>query len=152
MGANVAALGRGEIDVVQVFEPFADEALCAGFAILYAQSSRGPTSYTTFTVTPEGLRRHRDAFTRMTRAIARTQAWLSSNTAEEHARAVAPFFPSVPEDCLSRCFTRYLRGRVWAEGTDVSREGFSRLAASLRSGGFIASSPDYDACVVNLPA
>jgi NitT/TauT family transport system substrate-binding protein len=151
MGGNLAGLGRGEIDVAQVFEPFAEEALSAGFAILHAQSSRGPTSYTTFTATPEGIRRHRDAFTRMTRAMARTQAWLLCNAADENARTVASFFPSIPANRLSRCLARYMQARVWADDTDVSREGFSRLAASLRSGGFISSLPDYDACVVNLP-
>jgi len=150
MGANLAGLGRGDIDVAQVFEPFAEEALSAGFAILHAQSSRGPTSYTTFTATPEGIRRHHDAFTRMTRAMARTQAWLSSHTADELARAVASFFPSLPADRLARSFARYQQARVWADDTDVSREGFSRLAASLLSGGFISSLPDYDACVANL--
>ena len=151
MGANVAGLGRDDIDVAQVFEPFAEQARTDGFAILYAQSSRGPTSYTTFTATPEGIRRHRDAFTRMTRSIARTQAWLSSTTADELARAVASFFPSIPADTLARSFARYMQARVWADDTDVSREGFSRLAKSLRSGGFISSLPDYEACVVNLP-
>ena len=151
MGANLAGLGRGDIDVAQVFEPFAEQALSAGFAILHAQSSRGPTSYTTFTATPQGMHRHRDAFTRMTRAMARTQAWLSSNAADEHARTVAPFFPSIPVSGLSRSLERYMQARVWADDTAVSREGFSRLAASLRSSGFISTLPDYDACVVNLP-
>ena len=150
MGANITGLGRGDIDVAQVFEPFAEEALSAGFAILHAQSSRGPTSYTTFTATPEGIRRHREAFTRMTRAMARTQAWLSNNAADELARAVASFFPSISADRLSRSFARYMQVHIWADDTDVSREGFSRLATSLRSGGFISSLPDYDACVVNL--
>ena len=151
MAANLAGLGRGDIDVAQVFEPFADEALSLGFAILHAQASRGPTSYTTFTATTEGVRRHRDAFTRMTRAMARAQAWLSRNTADELARAVASFFPSISAETLSRSFARYMQARIWADDTDVSREGFSRLANSLLSGGFIASLPDYEACVVNLP-
>jgi NitT/TauT family transport system substrate-binding protein len=150
MGANITGLGRGDIDVAQVFEPFAEEALSAGFAILHALSSRGPTSYTTFTATPEGIRRHREAFTRMTRAMARTQDWLSSNAAEELARAVASFFPSISADRLSRCFARYMQAGIWADDTTVSREGFSRLAMSLRSGGFIFSQPDYNSCVVNL--
>lgn len=150
MAANLVGLSQSTIDVAQVFEPFAEQALSEGFAILYAQSSRGPTSYTTFTATPEGVRRNCDAYARMVRAMARTQAWLSSNTADELARAVTSFFPAIPVDRLSRCFARYLQARIWAEDTDVSREGFSRLAASLRSGGFIASLPDYEACVVNL--
>jgi NitT/TauT family transport system substrate-binding protein len=152
MGANLSALARADIDAAQVFEPFADEACSAGFAVLYAQSSRGPTAYTTFTATPASIGRHREAFVRMTLAMARTQAWLRNNTAEELARAVTSFFPAIPADRLARCFARYMQARIWADDTDVSREGFSRLAISLRSGGFIASEPDYDACVVNLRA
>jgi NitT/TauT family transport system substrate-binding protein len=97
------------------------------------------------------IRRHRDAFTSMTRAMACTQAWLSNNGAHDLARAVGSFFPSIPADLLARSFARYMQAGVWADHTDVSREGFTRLAASLRSGGFITSLPDYDACVVNLP-
>jgi NitT/TauT family transport system substrate-binding protein len=151
MAANLTGLGQGDIDVAQVFEPFAEQALSGGFAILYAQSSRGATAYTTFTATPEGIRRHREAFARMTRAMARTQAWLSSNTGDDHARAVASFFPSIPPARLAHALSRYLEARVWAVDTDVSREGFSRLARSLLSGGFISSLPRYDDCVVNLP-
>jgi NitT/TauT family transport system substrate-binding protein len=151
MGGNLTGLARGEIDVAQVFEPFAEDALSAGFAILHAQSSRGPTSYTTFMATSKGIRRHCDAFIRMTGAMARTQAWLSSNNAEEHAHVVAPFFPSIPTDRLSRSLERYKQARIWADDTTVSREGFSRLAVSLYSGGFISSTPDYDTCVVNYP-
>jgi NitT/TauT family transport system substrate-binding protein len=151
MAANLAGLGHGDIDVAQVFEPFAEEALSAGFSILYAQSSRGPTSYTTFTATQEGIHRNRDAFTRMTRAMARTQIWLSSNPADDLARSVTSFFPSIPTDRLSRCFARYMQTLIWAGDTTVSRQGFMRLAESLRSGGFISSMPDYDTCVANLP-
>jgi NitT/TauT family transport system substrate-binding protein len=152
MGANLSALARSDVDVAQVFEPFADEACSAGFAILHAQSSRGPTSYTTFTATPAGIDRHREAFVRMTRAMARTQAWLRNNSAAELARTVGSFFPAIPTDRLARGFDRYMQARVWADDTDVSHEGFSRLAISLRSGGFITSEPDYDDCVVNLRA
>ncbi len=151
MGDNLAALRRGEIDVAQVFEPFAEQALSAGFVILHAQASRGPTSYTTFTATPEGLHRRRDAFTSMTKAAARTQAWLAVNSADDLARAVASFFPTIPADVLARSFARYMQAGVWADDTGVSREGFARLAESLRSGSFINALPAYDACVVNLP-
>ena len=151
MGDNLAALSRGDIDVAQVFEPFAEQALSAGFVILYAQAGRGPTSYTTFTATPDGMHRQRDAFTSMTKAVARTQAWLSANSADDLARAVASFFPSIPADVLACAFARYMQAGIWATDTDVSRQGFTRLAISLRSGGFISSLPDYDVCVVNLP-
>ena len=49
MADNVAALRRGELDVVQVFEPFASALEADGGGnVWYAAARRGPTSYTTF--------------------------------------------------------------------------------------------------------
>ncbi len=45
MAENMASLERGEVDVVQVFEPFASGS---DGNVWYAQADRGPTSYTTF--------------------------------------------------------------------------------------------------------
>src|SRR5215468_11175738 len=57
MGENVAALRRGELDVVQVFEPFAEELISSGDGhIWYAAASRGPTSYTSFYARRSDLR------------------------------------------------------------------------------------------------
>ncbi len=73
MAENVAALRRGEVDVVQVFEPFAAglEADDAGHE-WYAQASRGLTSYTTFYARRGLLTARRDELHRMVRAIYRT--------------------------------------------------------------------------------
>jgi hypothetical protein len=60
MGENLAALRRGEIDVMQAFEPDVSIALKDRIAdMLYAVASRGPTVYTTFIATREGIARHR---------------------------------------------------------------------------------------------
>src|SRR5262249_8651078 len=49
MAENATALRRGEIDVVQLFQPFAEELLAAGEGhVWYAAATRGPTSYTSF--------------------------------------------------------------------------------------------------------
>src|SRR5262249_6901891 len=47
MAQNLDALRAGDLDVAQLFEPYVSIALQEGIGdILYAQSSRGPTSYT----------------------------------------------------------------------------------------------------------
>src|ERR1700731_2037680 len=49
MAENVAALSRGEFDVVQIFQPFVEDLIAAGDGhIWYAAATRGPTSYTSF--------------------------------------------------------------------------------------------------------
>jgi NitT/TauT family transport system substrate-binding protein len=99
MARNLAALCSGELDVVQVFEPYASMALSRSAGnILYAASARGPTAYTTFIATRRGIEQHRASFAAMTRAVGRAQHWLVEHPAEELADVIAPFFPDIAHD------------------------------------------------------
>jgi NitT/TauT family transport system substrate-binding protein len=148
MGDNFAALRRSEIDVVQTFEPYVSLALQEGIGeVLYAASSRGETIYTTFIATRDGIARHRAAFTGAVRALSRTQAWLAAHTADELAAIVAPFFPDVAPAVLAHALRRYREAGIWSARPEISRQGFSRLADSLKSGGFISGTPRYEECV-----
>jgi NitT/TauT family transport system substrate-binding protein len=148
MAANLDALCKGQLDVVQLFEPYASTALQADAGdILYAASTRGPTVYTTFIATRSGIERHRDAFVAMTRAIARMQDWLTRHSAEELTDLTASFYPDIPRNILVSSLHRYGQGGIWARAPDVSREGFRRLGECLVSGGFLSRMPTYEDCV-----
>jgi NitT/TauT family transport system substrate-binding protein len=148
MADNFEALCSGQLDVVQVFEPYASMALRRGAGkILYAASARGPTLYTTFIATRDSIDRHRTAFVKMVRAIRRMQDWLVEHSAEELAEIVAFFFPDVMPQMLVSSLRRYHHAGIWTCDPGVSRNGFSRLAQSLLSGRFIARMPTYEACV-----
>jgi NitT/TauT family transport system substrate-binding protein len=148
MDDHFNALRRGELDVAQLFEPLTALALRSGAgAILYAASSRGPTTYTTFLTTRGGIVRKHMAFAAVVRATRRTLAWVAEHSAEELAKAVASFFPDVPADILTSSLQRYRNAGLWARTPDVSRQGFCRLAESLRSGGFISRAHSYEDCV-----
>jgi NitT/TauT family transport system substrate-binding protein len=148
MASNLKALRTRELDVAQMFEPYASMALQAGAGdILYAASARGPTVYTTFLATRAGIARHRDAFVAMTSAIHRMQNWLAERSAEELAQATAEFYPDIPREILVSSLRRYRDAGVWARAPEVSRNGFARLATSLLSGGFISRMPEYEDCV-----
>lgn len=151
MGQSLEALGRGEIDVAQMFEPFASMAVRQGLGeIVHAASARGLTSYTTLLATRAGVGRLREEFAAMRRAIGRTLFWLPDHSAAELAEVVAAYFPDVAREDLIAAFQRYGDAGLWSDNTSVTREGFQRLAVSLQSGGFISRVPDYDDCVVNL--
>lgn len=148
MADNLRALRDGDLDVAQMFEPYASMALQAGAGdILYAASSRGPTVYTTFLATRDSVLRNHVAFTAVIRATRRTLDWLAEHSAEELADAVASFYPAVARKILSSSLRRYKDAGLWAHTTEVSREGFDRLAASLKSGGFISRMHRYEDCV-----
>jgi len=148
MAENLDALRDGQLDVAQMFEPYASMAIESGVGtILYAASTRGPTVYTTFLATRDSIERNYAAFAAMVRAVRRMQSWLSAHGSEELAAVVAPFYPDVPSDLLINALRRYHEAGVWALSPEVSREGFARLAASLLSGGFISRMHAYEDCV-----
>jgi NitT/TauT family transport system substrate-binding protein len=131
-----------------MFEPYVSMALKSGFGkILYAASVRGATVYTTFLATRSSIARNRAAFTAMVRAVRRMQSWLGDHSGEELAAVVAPFYPDVASDLLASALRRYHEAGLWARNPEVSREGFARLYASLRSGGYISRSHAYEDCV-----
>jgi NitT/TauT family transport system substrate-binding protein len=148
MGDNLEALRKGELDVAQLFEPYVSMALASDAGrILYAASTRGPTVYTTFLATRESIARNRAAFAAMVRAVRRMEAWLQEHGADELAAAVTPFYPSVAGELLASALRRYHQAGLWAARPEVSRDGFARLATSLRSGGFVSRLHGYDECV-----
>jgi NitT/TauT family transport system substrate-binding protein len=148
MAANFDGLCKGQLDVVQLFEPYPSMALQLGAGhVLYAASARGPTVYTTFIATRGGIDRHRYAFAGMTRAMARMQDWLTQHSAEELADITAPFYPDIARSILVSSLRRYGQAGIWARAPDVSREGFTRLGECLVSGGFISRMPIYEDCV-----
>jgi NitT/TauT family transport system substrate-binding protein len=148
MADHLDALRRGEVDVAQMFEPYASLALrSAAGDIVYAASSRGPTTYTTFLTTRDSILKNRMAFAATVRATRRTLAWIAERSAEELAEAVASFYPDVSREILANSLRRYRDAGLWARTPDVSREGFGRLAESLKSGGFISRMHRYEDCV-----
>jgi NitT/TauT family transport system substrate-binding protein len=148
MADNLEALRRGELDVAQMFEPYASMALQAGAGeILYAASARGPTVYTTFLASRDSIRRNRAAFDAMVRATRRTLVWVAEHTADELADAVAAYYPHVARELLASALRRYRAAGLWARTPEVSRQGFARLADSLKSGGFISRLHAFEDCV-----
>jgi NitT/TauT family transport system substrate-binding protein len=148
MADHLDALRNGEVDVAQLFEPYVSLALRAGAGeILYAASKRGPTTYTTFVTTRDSISKHRIAFAAMVRATQRTLAWAAEHSAEQLAEAVAGFYPDVAHAILKSALHRYRHAGLWARTPDVSRQGFARLAESLKSGGYVSRVYSYDDCV-----
>jgi NitT/TauT family transport system substrate-binding protein len=132
MAENYAALSRGEVDVMQAFEPFASMAEVSKTGkILYAASTRGPTVYTAFIATRAGVERHGDAFAAIMRAIAKVEDWIYREGPLQLTRAVQ----------------RYWDAGLWARHPAMSRAGFDRLGQSFHSGGALSRLPKFEDCV-----
>ena len=151
MEQQLRALERREVDVVQLFEPYVSKAVAEGAGrVIYSASQRGPTLYTTFVCSLDGLARHREAFRRLTMALGRVQSWIAAHRPDEVAELVAPFFQDISTTLLRNAIRRYYLAGIWSRQTTVSRVGFDRLARSLQLGGFIAAVQPYESCVAQV--
>ena len=138
MGENMAALRAGSVDVVQLFQPLAEELIEDGSGHLwYAAASRGPCSYTTFYARRSVLGAKRDEFRLLVRALYRTQKWLHVQPAEKLADVVQPYFPAAPRPRLVAALARYKALGIWGRTPILPRDGYERLKDGLVSGGFV---------------
>lgn len=150
MADNVAALRRGDIDVVQLFEPYVSELLeDPAYHVWYAQADRGPTSYTTFYARRPTLTARRDELLRMVRAIAKTESWVASASGADIAAQIESYFPTVPPTRLIAACARYKSLDIWGTTPILPRAGYDRLRASLVSGGFVAPGTSFEVAVDN---
>ena len=147
---NSAVLRRGELDVVQLFEPFAEELIAAGEGYLwYAAATRGPTAYTSFYARRSVLAARRDELKRMVRGLYRTQKWLHAQPAAALADAVQSFFPNVAPGLLRGAAARYRELGIWGRNPILPRTGYDRLKAGLVSGGFVKQGAPFEQAVDN---
>jgi NitT/TauT family transport system substrate-binding protein len=149
MAENMAALRAGTVDVVQLFQPLAEELITDGSGHLwYAGASRGPCSYTTFYARRGVLAAKRAEFALLVRALYRTQKWLHHASAEALADTVQSYFPAVPRARLVAALAHYKAIGIWGKTPILPRDGYERLKDGLVSGGFVKGTP-YEVAVDN---
>jgi NitT/TauT family transport system substrate-binding protein len=149
MEENVAALREGRIDVIQVFEPYADDLIENGDGHLWHRfSSRGEIGYTTFYTTRQFVDSHWETCVGLTRAMSRVQKWLRRHSGAEAAKAVSRYFPNLTHKRLTRIIESYRVAGLWAESPELPVAAFVRLKAALLSGGLIGYDVPYQRVVV----
>ena len=150
MADNVAGLRRGEFDVVQLFQPFAEELIAAGDGHLwYAAATRGPTAYTSFYTRRTTLTPRREELKKLVRGLYRTQKWLHASPPKTIAEVIQPFFPTVPAALLQAAIARYLELGIWGRSPILPRAGYDRLRAGLISARFVKQAAPFEQAVDN---
>ncbi len=150
MARNVAALKAGEVDVIQVFEPFPSLLLGEGAAhVWYEAGRRDLTSYTTFYARRGTLAARREELTRMVRAIDRTEKWVAQASGAEIARTIVSYFADLAPAILEAACMRYKAIGIWSDTPVLPRSGYDRLRDGLVSGGFVSPGATFEAVVDN---
>ena len=147
MAENAAALRSGEVDVIQIFQPYAKELELSGAGhVWYAAANRGPTAYTTLNTTREYAQRNPDTLVAMCRAMYRTQKWIAAHDGQALAGLVSTYFPDVPVTLLGACYDDYLRLKLWNENPLMSRAGLDWLCDAGVANGRLKRKFAYEEC------
>jgi NitT/TauT family transport system substrate-binding protein len=149
MAENVAALRRNEIDIVQVFQPFAEELIEDGYHLAYAAADRGLCSYTVFYARQGVIAAKRDELAGMVRAMHRTLQWVAKASPAGIAAAMASYFPTTPQKRLEAACKRYQALGIWGHDPVLPRPGYDRLLAGMVSGGFVSTGTPFEQAVDN---
>jgi NitT/TauT family transport system substrate-binding protein len=148
MAENTTALRAGEVDVIQVFQPYAQALADEGAGhVWYAAASRGPTSYTTFNTTRAFLEREPETALRLTRAMHRTLKWIAAHDGRALAEAIAGYFPDIPVTRLAACCDRYRSLGLWNRSPVLQRAGLEWLRDAMLAAGAIRTRFAYEDCV-----
>lgn len=148
MAANAERLRAGEVDVVQLFEPYVDRAVAGGWGHVWHRfAGRGDMGYTSFYTTRRFATDQRATCRALVRGMAEAQAALFAETADAVAGQVAGWFPDIERAALARMIDGYRSSGVWARSPGLPAATFVRLKASLLSGGLIGYDVPYDRAV-----
>jgi NitT/TauT family transport system substrate-binding protein len=147
MAQNAERLRAGELELIQVFQPYARALVNEGAGhVWYAAASRGPTSYTTLNTTRAFLESRSAAALALARALARTLRWIAVHDGRDLARAIAPYFPGLPGELLAECCEDYRMLGIWNAKPVLSREGFEWLRDAMLAAGWIRRRFAYEDC------
>ena len=150
MAENAASLRAGQLDAIQVFQPYAEELLQSGTGHVWAAAAdRGLTAYTTLVTRRPVLISRRQELAAMVRAMDRSLRWLAATPGAEVARALATFFPGVPAPIYAAAIDRYKALHLYGLDPVTRREGVERLQAAMRSGGVLDRDIPFDDVIDN---
>ena len=148
MAENAAALRAGEVDVIQVFQPFARHLVDSGAGhVWYAAANRGLTTYTTFNTTRAFIEKNPDVALRMTRAMYRTLKWIAAHDGRALAEVISAYLKDVPLPVLAACCEDYKSLGLWNTRPVMQREGLERLRDSMLAAGYIKTRLTFEQCV-----
>jgi len=139
LAAKVAAWRAGHGDFLETGQPIVEQLIGEGSAHLIVSmgDATGPVPFSSYMTTPARLRDDGELLLRFTRAVCRTQQWMTGAPPAGIAHVIAPWFSDIPESWRVAAITRYARQGTWARDPLCRREGYEYLQRILLDGGFI---------------
>ena len=144
MKENATSFKNGRLDVVQVFEPYAQELIEEGGHVWHRFSTRGDIAFTTFYATRDFIDSNRSSCRALINAMNKSLTKIHSSTAKEISDAIRPlYFPNLNSSSFENIITQYKEYKLWPKNTALPASSFVRLKGSLLSGGLIEKDIPY---------
>jgi len=142
----IAAFRAGHGDFLEQTQPAVEQLVSERAAHVVASmgEATGPVPFTSYMTTPEFLARERGVVLAFTRAVYRTQRWLSRHDAAEIATVIGSAFPEIDLATRERIVARFARQDTWARDPLLRRPGYDYLQQILQDGRFIERSQRYE--------
>jgi NitT/TauT family transport system substrate-binding protein len=143
--------GDGEFGIFN--EPSTSNLVRAGKVHVVTSIGKevGPAENTVFFAKKSWLDKNRELAVKLTKAIARAQAWMRTAADAEIAAAIAPFFPGLSPDITVAVMKRYREtgAPVMSQSPVIDRAGLAKLQEVMALGGVIAQNKivPYEAIV-----
>lgn len=148
MRVNTDSFKNGTIDLVQVFEPFAQELIEAGGHVWHRFASRGEIAFTTFYALRSFTTEKRDECEALVRAIDTALKKIHISSSIELAKKIGPhFFPDLPTETYASIIEGYKSSKLWPKTTALPPPPFVKLKSALLSGNLIQYDIPYETII-----
>lgn len=139
------------ISYTTMFEPTASEyvALGKGYIVASVGEASGEVPYTAFSAQKSWLKDNGDTAKAFLRAVLRGYKFMTENTPEDVAKALAPSFAGIEVTSIAAAVRSYLDIDAWASTPVMAKEAFERLQDIMENAGTLSSRADYDLAVDN---
>ena len=151
--ASLAAMSNKIANASMFPSPTADEAVARGFAVWLINNTRGQDPdlkeflHAVIYVRPDYLSENTDLCKRLLASLVKSEAWIKSQSVDEVAKAVRPFFASLDEKVFTSAVGN-VREAVIPDGkmTAVASDAYQKV---LLKTGHLKSPVAFDAVFTN---
>lgn len=144
-----SAFVNGTGDYVTAFEPTAStlEKNGQGYVVASIGEAGGDIPYTAYFAAASYLKEHPDTVQAFTNAIYKGLRYVASHSAEEIARAVAPYFADTEQSLLVSAIERYKSIDAWCNTPLMKEESYRRLQTIMMEAGELKDYVPYEPVV-----
>ena len=134
-----------------MFEPTASEyvALGKGYIVASVGEASGEVPYTAFSAQKSWLNKNKDTAKAFLRAVLKGYKYMTENTPETVAKALAPSFVGTPETSIAASTKSYVAINALASTPVMSKTSFDHLQEIMENAGTLSSRADYSLAVDN---